>query len=518
MARHWLISLRGAGVVGFFVALVLHATTARRYGYFRDELYFIDCAKHLAWGYVDQPPLVAIAAWLAAPSGYALLALRALPILAAACTVALTVKLTRELGGGGFASWTAAALVLILPGNLWLGNALTTTSFEPLTWMLAVYCTLRIVRLGPGAGARWWAALALVFIFALYTKYSIALLAFALILGLLATPQRRALLTPLFPIAIAVTVALITPNLAWQASHSWPFFDLVRNEAAYRPTPNGGVALQYRGLIRNTIAFVVEQFLYTNPFAAPIWIGGIIAPFRIAALRDARFISIAAIVALVIAALLTGKGYYVIGIYGPLLAIGCVWLETLRLPLRASIAAAALAVGVLGLPLTLPVLPADTLIAYMKGLGLTGRGGTTPHLVQPAFAEEFGWDRLARDVARVYRALPPEQRSRATIYADTYGDAGALDFFGPRYGLPPAISSQNTYYLWGTRGQMGTTLIAVGASRIDVLRRYYRRVKLIATSSEPYRWVDEGPDPIYLCEDPVAPLGVIWPRLRWYGA
>ncbi len=139
-------------------------------------------------------------------------------------------------------------------------------------------------------------------------------------------------------------------------------------------------------------------------------------------------------------------------------------------------------------------------------------------MIQPVFAEQFGWDRLARDVAGVYFSLPPPLRERTAIYADTYGDAGAIDFFGPRYGLPPAISSQNNYYLWGTRGYDGATMIAIGATRIDLLRRYYRRVTLVRTSTEPLKWVVEGPAPIYLCSDPVAPLSEIWPSLRWFGA
>jgi hypothetical protein len=168
--------------------------------------------------------------------------------------------------------------------------------------------------------------------------------------------------------------------------------------------------------------------------------------------------------------------------------------------------------------LSLPVLPVERLVAYTKLLGLTGRDGTPAHLIQPVFAEEFGWDRLAQDVARVYLALPNGIRARTAIYADTYGDGGALDFFGPRYGLPPAISSQNNYYLWGTHGYDGSTLVAIGATRIDVLRQYFRSVRLMSTSSEPLKWVVEGPAPIYLCRDPIAPLSEIWPHLRWYGA
>jgi hypothetical protein len=168
--------------------------------------------------------------------------------------------------------------------------------------------------------------------------------------------------------------------------------------------------------------------------------------------------------------------------------------------------------------MSLPVLPVQGLVAYTKLLGLTGRDATPAHLIQPLFAEEFGWDRLAQDVAHVYFALPDNIRAHTAIYADTYGDAGALDFFGPRHGLPPAISSQNNYYLWGTRGYDGTTLVAIGATRIDLLRRYYRSVTLARTSTEPYKWIVEGPSPIYLCRDPIAPLSQIWPHLRWYGA
>ena len=172
----------------------------------------------------------------------------------------------------------------------------------------------------------------------------------------------------------------------------------------------------------------------------------------------------------------------------------------------------------MSLPLSLPLLAVDSLIAYTQALGLTGRGSAPAHLIQPIFAEEFGWERLARDVGAVYASLPPRLRAGTAVYADTYGDAGALDFYGPHYGLPPVISSQNSYYLWGTRGYDGRTMIAVGATRIDLLRRYYRSVTLTRISTEPYKWIVEGPAPIYLCRDPVAPLPIIWPHLRWYGA
>jgi hypothetical protein len=218
-----------------------------------------------------------------------------------------------------------------------------------------------------------------------------------------------------------------------------------------------------------------------------------------------------------IATLLGAKGYYIVGFYASLLAIGSVGVERAQAPLRATVFGLLAGVGLIALPLSLPVLPVDGLIAYTQRFGLTGRDGAPPHLIEPVFAEEFGWQRLARDVAGEYFSLPSRVREGTAIYADTYADAAALDFYGSRYGLPAPISSHN-YYLWGTRGYDGRTLVAIGATQIDRLRRYYRSVVLVRTSAEPYKWVVEGPAPIYLCRDPIAPLSVIWPELRWYGA
>jgi hypothetical protein len=395
---------------------------------------------------------------------------------------------------------------------------LTTTSFEPFFWTLAIYLTIRIVRSAPEARSRLWLALALDTAIGAYAKYSMLLAIAALALGLLMTHERRALATPYAPCALALTALLLAPNAAWQAAHGWPFLTALQGNFAHRHGFANGLTLEDSHVARNAILVSGEQLLYTNPLAVPLWLAGIIAPFRLAALRDLRFIGIAYAVAFLVGVLIAAKGYYIIGIYAALLAIGAVAVERMAPLLRRSLAAAILGLGLLALPLSLPVLPVESLIAYSKLLGLTGTAGTPSHLIQPIFAEEFGWDRLARDVSRVYFRLPPELRGHAAIYADTYGDAGALDFFGPRYELPAAISSQNNYYLWGPRNYDGSVLVAIGATRIDVLRRYYRRVTLIATSTEPYRWIVEGPSPIYLCSDPVSPLTALWPRLRWYGA
>ncbi|MBV9717893.1 MAG: glycosyltransferase family 39 protein [Candidatus Eremiobacteraeota bacterium] len=500
------------------IAALLHAATAWRYGYFRDELYFIACSKHLAWGYVDQPPLVAWAAWLAAPAAYNLVALRALAILSAALTVYLSTRVARELGGATFAQILAGLATLTTPAYLLLGNTLTTSSFEPFFWTLAIYCMIRIVRAPAHRQALWWGAFSLSTALGMYAKYSMLLPLAGIAFGLLATPQRRILLAPWAPYAAVVALLLLAPNLLWQGSHGWPIVEVLRGDAAHRPAFQNGLLLESYGLASNAWRFTLEQVLYTNPLAVPIWVAGAIAPFRLTTLRDLRFVPIGFATIFVIAVALSGKGYYIVGFYATLFALGGVVIERARPRIRAAFFGAMAVGALLAMPLSLPVLPVNALIAYSGLLHLTGNNGTPPRLIQPVFAEEFGWQRLARDVAHVYFSLPAQLRARTAVYADTYGDAGALDFFGPRYGLPPAISSQNSYYLWGTRGYDGDSLIAIGATRIALLRRYYRSVTLVGTSLEPYKWVVEGPAPIYFCHRPIAPLAVIWRSLRWYGA
>lgn len=505
------------GIAFGIAAFLAHIATSWRYGYFRDELYFIACSKHLAWGYVDQPPLVAFAAWLSSPFHYNIVALRVLPVLSAALTVWLAARIARELGGGAFAQAAAALSTLLLPAYLLLGNTLTTTSFEPLSWTLLVYAIVRLVRTGD---RRYWLWAGAAFAFGMYGKYSMLLLAAALFTGLLLTPQRRLLRSRWFFAGALLGLLLIAPNLAWQGVHGWPFAAVVAGDFAHRHAFNTGLQLEYRNFAQNAAAFVLEQFVYTNPLSVPLWLGGLAATAFTRRLRDLRFIAIAYLALLVLAIWLEAKGYYIIGMYAALLAAGSVQAERLltRVPARAAAAAAFLICTVPFVPLSLPVLKIESFIAYSKALHLTGQNETAAHVIQPVYAEEFGWEELAQHVAAVYKRLPPAVRARTGIFADTYADAGALELYGPRYGLPAIISAQNTYYLWGTRGYDGRTLIVVGATQADLVRTLYKKMTLVATYGHPYKWVVEGPTPIYLCTDPVAPLARLWPRLKWYGA
>mgnify|MGYP001278554098 CR=1 FL=1 len=478
-----------------------HIAVSWRYGYYRDELYFIACAKRLAWGYVDMPPLTALVAWMAAPAHYNLIVIRLSVAIAAGLTAYLACTIAAELGGNIFAQRLSGLTVALTPAYLFLGTTLTTTSYEPLTWALTIFAVIRLVRTHD---ARWWYLVAAAVTFGLYGKYSMLLLVAALLFGLLLTPERALLRTRAFLFATLTVVVLLLPNIFWQAAHGWPMLEVLRGDVLGRHAFNSGLQFEYRAPLINAAAFFAEQVLFTNPFVAPLWILGAMALFRSRDFQAERFIAIAFVAMLLVAAALNAKGYYIAGIYTPLICAGWVALEracAARPVWRSAAAATVLASGVALAPLTFPVLPPVGLIAY-----------------QPLFADEFGWDGLTLRVAEVYRDLPPAQRRRTAIFSDTYAGAAAIEFYGARYGLPQPISAQNSYYLWGTGGYDGGSMLAIGASQAEVLRANFRHVVLLTTFQDPHRWAIEGPTPIYLCTDPVAPLAQLWPRFKWYGA
>lgn len=495
-------------------AFLLHLAGAAHYGFFRDELYFIACAQHLAWGYVDQPPLVAIAAWLAAPFGYPLLAVRLLPCISAALAVYVACALTRELGAGRYGQLLAGVAVLLMPATLLLGSVLSTTSFEPLTWTLLILLAMRIAH---GAGARTWVLAGLVAAFGLYAKYSIAMLAAGLLAGMLLTRERRALLTPWLPAAAALAGVAIAPNVWWQVAHHWPMLAVLHGDAVKRHALQSGLQMEFTNTWRNAIAFIAEQALYTGPLTTPLWLLGLYFFSRRSSPLQALPVAYALLVVLCIA--LQAKGYYIIGIYPALVCGGAVLVERaafLRRGARAALLCAIVVSGVLLMPLSLAILPVRTFISYSHVLRLTGSGANA-HLVQPLYADEFGWRGVTARVARVYDALPAQLRARTAIYADTYAYAGALNLYGPRYGLPTPLSGQNTFWVWGTHGYDGSSVIAVGATQYHLFIALFRSVRQVAVYSNPYRWALEGPLPIYLCTKPIAPLPQMWRRLRYYG-
>ena len=413
---------------------VLHLLFAHRYGYFRDELYFIACGQRLDWGYVDQPPLIAAAARLAtALFGQSLTGLRLLPALAAGGLVALTGHLARRFGGGSFAVGLAALPAALAPLYLFQGHTLTMNAFEPLLWTGCVALWVRLVRTEQ---PRLWLALGALAGVGLLNKYSMAFFAVCLVLGILLTPARTLLASRWLVLGMLLACALVLPNLLWQHHHGWPMLELLRNGQLYKNTP-----FQLSEFLRG-------QLLILNPLSVPLSLAGLGFLLFAPAGRPYRALGFTYLLLFGLLVFLRAKDYYLGPAYPMLLAAGAVYAE--RFLQRPLARAAVLVPGVVGfaafVPLTLPVLPVDTFISYQRALGITSpQHERHEYGVLPQhYADQHGWEELVASVAEVYRRLPPETRARTALFAQNYGQAGALDWLGRARGLPPRARATTT--------------------------------------------------------------------------
>lgn len=498
-------------------AVALHLAFNHRFGYYRDELYFIDCAKHLSWGYVDQPPLAPFVTWLTAPLGYPVWGLRFFPGLLSGVTILFGCAIARELRGGAFAQLLTGLTILLAPGLLGIAYGLSTEFLSPAAWTALIYLTIRLVKTG---NTRLYIPIALVVTLGMYAKYSIAACAVALAIGMLVAGHARLLRSPWLAAGIALSVVLLLPNALWQIHHGFPMLEVLHNDQLNRHALANGMADESPNRWINAVYMLVLQFAYQNPLFAPVWIWGLVWYCRE---RQYRFFAVAYFLLLAGLIMTIGRGYYIQGLYPALFAAGAVGIEralaTKALGWKTAIVAAAAIAGLPMLPLSLPVLRLPAYMAYERAIGLSRPAPPDgkSHLINPMFADQIGWKSMTRTVAQAYWSLPPAQRRTTALFADRYAYAGALDYYGPRYGLPAVISPNNQYYLWGIRGYSGRSVLAVGATDYWLLLRWFGSVQQIAVYRNDYRWMLEGPLPIYLCTKPRVSLAMMWPALKYYG-
>jgi len=486
---------------------LVHLVANGHYDVFRDELYFIVCGLHPAFGYVDQPPLIPL---IAAASfklfGTALTPLRLVSALAAAATVGLTADLARRLFGGRFAQTLAGLCVLLAPALLAGGVLLSTDCLQPLTWLA---CAWILVRLVDSGDERWWLAFGAVVGVSFESKYLIVLYMAAFAIGVVATPLRRSLARPWLYAGAALALAIALPNVLWQAFHGWPFLEVAAADV-------GGKAVG-----RSPLGFLLQQALFVGPISALVWLPGLwrlgVRPRR----PELRALAIAFVVLLAIVLLAKGKAYYVTPVYPALFAAGGVAWETwLKRPATRWIAVAVVvAPGLVPVPTVLPILPPDALVAYMQATGFSPRATQTESMKLSAlpqyFADMFGWREMAAAVSAAYQDLPPEERAQAVFFAPNYGEAAALDIYGPALGGPPAISAHNSYFLWGPRGASGDVVITLGRedARFD---RFYDDVRAVGRADSAYAMPYENGLTIWVLRRPRAPIAEIWGALKHY--
>lgn len=487
-------------------AVALHLLCAERYGYFRDELYFIACGQHLAWGYVDQPPFIAAAARLVTGLfGESLLGLRLLPALASGGLVALTGWLARRLGGGTYALALSGVAVALAPIFLAFGHLMTMNAFEPLFWMGCAALLVQLVRTGE---QRLWLAVGGAVGVGILNKHSMAFLTLCLALGLVLTPQRRLMRSRWLVLGAVLATGIVLPHVLWQLSHGWPMLELLRNGQLYKNAP---FALG---------EFLSGQVLLVHPLFVPLWLAGLGFLLFAPAARPYRALGLGFVLLFGLYILMKAKAYYLAPAYPMLLAAGGVFFERFLLrPLpRAAVLTAVTAVGAALVPMTLPVLSEERFIAYQGLLGLEPprterhRMGALPQ----HYADEHGWRELAAAVAEVYRRLPAEEQERTLIYAQNYGEAGAIDWLGRAYGLPPARSGHNNYFLWGPGETEPKVLIIIGGKAEDHSRVCSQLEVAAHLPPNPYVMPYEDQLPLFLCRGLTMPIATVWPQVKHY--
>jgi 4-amino-4-deoxy-L-arabinose transferase-like glycosyltransferase len=483
----------------------LHLAVANRYDLFRDELYFIVCGQHPQFGYADQPPLVPLLAAAGYAAGEQTWIVRLPAVAAAAALVWFVVAFVRLLGGGNGAAWVAGIAAATAPVLMGLTATLNTTTFEPLAWTLVAYALARAALLDDRRALVWGGAVAGV---AMEAKYAIPLWLIALFAGIVAAGPRELLRRRELWLGITLAALIALPSVLWQAAHGWPFAELVHNAGL-------------KDVATPPLAFAINQIVVLNPLFAPLWIAGLCAPFALRDLRALRFVPLAcAIVAVAIVAG-RGKDYYLAPIYPVLFALGSVALaRAVRpafTPALAAYVAVAVALSAIAAPVALPILDPPQLGAYMRALHLQPqaqeRSDTTATL-PPAFQDMLGWHTFVAQVARAYARIPAGERPRTSILVGNYGEAAAIDLYGPAYGLPPALSGHNQYGLWGERGQTPRNLLRVQHDPAN-LAPYCRRMHVLDTTSATYARDFENGQAIAFCGGLHPALGTLWPEVRF---
>ena len=503
----WLSSERALIIWFSAAALLIHLLTNRGYGYFRDELYYMACGQHLDFGYVDLPPLSALLIRLSRVLfGDSLFAIRLLPALAGAGTVALTGVITRELGGRRWAvalGCTASLFAVVFLAN---GNFFSMNAFEPLFWMGCIYLLVRIIN---GGSPHLWLLFGVLAGLGVENKHSTVFFGAGILVALLLTPERRHFSKKWIWLGGLIAFAIALPNIFWQVRHHWATYELLSN-----------IAHSHKNVVLTPAQFIAPQILIMNPATLPLWLGGLIWLFASHDGRRYCALAIAYLVTLAEFIVMHGKHYYLAPAYPMLFAAGGVAAERLfaaRLRwLKPALLSAVIVIGTLLTPIALPILSPEKLVAYMKAIHFEPPRTETSHTaaLPQHFADRFGWKEMVRSVARAYHSLPSYDQKRAAIFCQNYGQAGAIDFFGPKYGLPPAISGHQNYFVWGPRDYTGDVVLVLD-DRADDEREQFESVEdLGPMESSPWAMPWEQRNHIFLCRNLKGGLKELWPNLK----
>ncbi len=494
--------------VGFaLLKLLFHLFANRGYGYFRDELYYFACGEHLDFGYVDHAPLVAVYAWLSrALFGDSLSGVRLLPALAGAVKVLLSGLIAIELGGATAAVVIACVACVAAPLFLVIDNMLSMNAFEPVYWTAVVYFAIKALK---GDSRNWlWAG-----IFAglgLENKHSTAFFLVALGAGLLFTSAWSVVKEKRFWIGLVIAFAIFLPNLVWQAKHHFPTLAVLSN-----------VKATGKNVVLGPFDFVFQQILVAGPIGMLVCLGGLWWAFGKRESKDGeaqpvhRWMAVTFVVFFVMMFFLAAKNYYLGPIYPMLFAAGGVWWAMRPRWAQVGLCTLIIAVSAFLALLVTPILSPESLLELQAVSPLQAPKTEVNHVsaLPQHLSDQFGWQEMAEATAFVYNNLPPADKARAAILTGNYGQAGAIDFFGPKYGLPKAISGHQNYFLWGPRSYTGDVLVILSQNPRWFARNCLGGVQEGPRVGHPMAMAEERIG-IYVCRGLNPPLPEVWSRLK----
>jgi 4-amino-4-deoxy-L-arabinose transferase-like glycosyltransferase len=490
--------------------LVIHLLTSSNYGYFRDEFYYLAASRHLAFGYVDFPPFIALLTdFVRLTLGDSLLALHFFPALAGAGVILLTGLMARELGADRFGQVLAAVAVLVAPQYLGMNALLTMDSFDLLVWAAALYVLILILKYDR---PRLWLIFGLVMGIGLTIKVTPLYFGLALVVGLALTPYRKYFRSPHLYLGGLVALAFLLPYLIWNAANGWPTIEFWRNygNKIFQASP---------------FVFLLQQIVIMHPFSLPLWLSGLVSLFTQQG-KPYRPFGWMYLVLFLLFMLQHAKNYFLAPFYPVLFACGTIAMQQFASSrgwhwlgwLRANYIPFLVLGGILLAPLTIPMLPVNALVTYVHALGGTNvksENSDTGSLPQN-FADRFGWEEMAATLSDVYRSLPAEDQAKACIFTSNYGEAGALQFYSSRYDLPPTISGHNNYYLWGPGSCSGEVILYLGQANIADLKQGFADVQQVAVNKCQYCMPYENNLPIFLCRGIKMPIEQTWPQTKFF--
>ncbi|TKJ42555.1 hypothetical protein CEE37_02375 [candidate division LCP-89 bacterium B3_LCP] len=494
-----------------FIALVhvlLHVLTNGNYGMFRDEFYYLACADHLAWGYVDHPPLsIALLAGWKALFGDSVQAVRLLAALAGGSVIFMTGILARELGGGRYAQVLAAVCLLISPLYLDLTGPYSMNAFDSLFWIVAFYLIARIINHNE---ERLWIILGVIIGLGLLNKISVLFLVFGLAVGLILTKHRSAFRTKYLWFGAAIAAAIFTPHIIWQIDKGWPTLEFMNN------------ARLYKMLDISPSQFISAQIVGNHPFSFPIWLIGLLFLLFHRKLKVYRIFGIIFIAVFALLVIQQGKSYYLEPAFPVVFAAGGFaiesWLDRKYWRWAIPVMVAVLLFGgAVTAPMSIPLLPVEEFIAYQEKTGQSPSSSERHQmgLLPQHFADRFGWQELAAAVTSTYQNLESEQKSDCIIVASNYGEAGAITYYGRGHDLPQVYSGHNNYYYWGPGDTTAQTVISVGFNPED-LASIFTIVSPSAQVKSQYAMPYEADLIVYLCTDPQVSLSEIWEDIKHF--